>query len=190
MHKTGQDFRLEYHFFASTLGDILVGASPEGICLLHFLGLSDSPSEASRSILTQAFPEATITKCHHNPLLCEVERAILKYFHDHHPLASFPLDLRTGTSFQHQVWMALCNIPFGETRSYLQIALALGKPRSCRAVGQACGKNPIPILIPCHRVISADRRLGGFSSGLHIKKALLGIEQAPGFAKQNSQRLT
>ncbi|HQN17738.1 MAG TPA: methylated-DNA--[protein]-cysteine S-methyltransferase [Syntrophobacteraceae bacterium] len=189
MHKTGQGFQLDYHFFDTPLGHILIGASPEGICLLHFLGLSDSPSEASRGILTQTFPEATVTKCQRNPLLREVERAVLKYFHDHHPLAAFPLDLHTGTSFQHQVWKTLCTIPFGETRSYLQIALALDKPRSCRAVGQACGKNPIPILIPCHRVISADRRLGGFSGGLHIKKALLGVEQAPGFSEQNSQRL-
>ena len=86
-----------------------------------------------------------------------------------------PLDF-SGTSFQNRVWAELARIPFGQTRSYQDIAAALGNPSACRAVGSACGKNPIPIVVPCHRVIAKSGGLGGFSGGLDVKKALLAIE--------------
>lgn len=87
-----------------------------------------------------------------------------------------PLDIRNGTPFQRSVWSALRRIPLGETRSYGGIAQAIGRPKSSRAVGQACGANPIPLLIPCHRVLAAGAGLGGFSGGLHWKRRLLGAE--------------
>lgn len=92
----------------------------------------------------------------------------LKNFH-------IPLKL-SGTPFQKKIWSELTRIPFGETRSYQDIAKAVGSPFSSRAVGSACGKNPIPIVIPCHRVISKNGGLGGYSGGLEIKKTLLKIE--------------
>jgi O-6-methylguanine DNA methyltransferase len=87
-----------------------------------------------------------------------------------------PLDLASGTRFQQQVWAALLAIPTGRTRSYGEIARTLGKPGACRAVGTACGANPIPVLIPCHRVIASGNKLGGFSGGLNWKRLLLARE--------------
>jgi O-6-methylguanine DNA methyltransferase len=88
-----------------------------------------------------------------------------------------PLDLR-GTAFQLRVWQLLCEIPYGETRSYGQIAQALGNPKATRAVGQANGRNPIAIIVPCHRVIGSDGGLTGYGGGLHRKRALLDLESA------------
>jgi O-6-methylguanine DNA methyltransferase len=85
-------------------------------------------------------------------------------------------DFRSGTKFQQSVWKTLCRIPYGQVRSYKWIAEQIGNPKSVRAVGQANGRNPIPIIIPCHRVINADGTLGGYSGGIDLKKKLLGIE--------------
>jgi len=90
-----------------------------------------------------------------------------------------PLHL-TGTNFQQRVWSAIARIPWGETRSYAWLAAAAGRPRAVRAAANACGKNPIPILIPCHRVIASDGGIGGFSGGLALKRRLLAIEKQKG----------
>lgn len=87
-----------------------------------------------------------------------------------------PLDLSAGTAFQRHVWEELTWTPCGETRSYAEIAKAIRKPKAVRAVGGACGANPIPLLIPCHRVLAANRKLGGFSGGLEWKRKLLAAE--------------
>jgi methylated-DNA-[protein]-cysteine S-methyltransferase len=84
-----------------------------------------------------------------------------------------PLDLSRGTPFQQQVWRALLEIPAGETRSYGEIAEAVGAPGAARAVGAGCGANPIPVIVPCHRVLAAGKKLGGFSAGLKWKRLLL-----------------
>ncbi|MFM7836156.1 MAG: methylated-DNA--[protein]-cysteine S-methyltransferase [Planctomycetaceae bacterium] len=84
-----------------------------------------------------------------------------------------------GTDCQQQVWQALRQIPWGTTASYAQIAAAIGRPRACRAVGLANGRNPLPIIIPCHRVIGSSVQLVGFSAGLHIKRILLALESSP-----------
>ena len=84
-----------------------------------------------------------------------------------------PLDFTGGTEFQRAVWQALQEIPAGHTRSYGEIARLIGKPNAVRAVGGACGANPIPVLVPCHRVLAANHKLGGFSSGLDWKRKLL-----------------
>ena len=85
-----------------------------------------------------------------------------------------------GTPFQQRVWAALQQIPYGETRSYRQLAEAVGQPKACRAVGMANHRNPIPILIPCHRVVGADGSLTGYGGGLEIKSRLLRLEQPVG----------
>jgi len=92
---------------------------------------------------------------------------------------ALPLDLQ-GSPFQLRVWQELQKIPRGETVSYQELAKHIGRPRAARAVGQACGANPIPILIPCHRVIAANGSLGGYSSGLERKRWLLKHEGAKG----------
>ena len=84
-----------------------------------------------------------------------------------------PLDLSAGTPFQQRVWKALLKLAGGQTRSYGELARLLGKPGAARAVGGACGANPIPVLVPCHRVLAANRKLGGFSGGLQWKRLLL-----------------
>lgn len=87
----------------------------------------------------------------------------------------FPYEAN-GTLFQKKVWNALCNIPYGETCSYKDIAIAIGNPKACRAVGMANNKNPISIVVPCHRVIGANGQLVGYASGLEMKKALINLE--------------
>ncbi len=86
------------------------------------------------------------------------------------------LDLRVGTPFQRKVWRVLRTIPHGQTRSYGWVAQRIGAPRAVRAVGAACGANPVPVIVPCHRVIASDGALGGFSGGLARKRALLRLE--------------
>jgi methylated-DNA-[protein]-cysteine S-methyltransferase len=84
-----------------------------------------------------------------------------------------PMDLSAGTPFQQAVWRALAEIPPGQTKSYGEIAQTIGRPKAFRAVGQACGANPIPVLIPCHRALAANGKIGGFSGGLDWKRRLL-----------------
>ncbi len=93
---------------------------------------------------------------------------------------SGPLDLSAGTTFQQSVWRVLRMIPRGETRSYGWVAQQIGKPRSSRAVGAACGANPVPVVIPCHRVIASDGSIGGFGGGLPMKRRLLALEAVVG----------
>src|SRR5438477_3645998 len=87
-----------------------------------------------------------------------------------------PFDLSAGTEFQRNVWQTLRKIAAGQTWSYARVAEAIGKPKAVRAVGGACGANPIPVIIPCHRVLATDQRIGGFSGGLDWKRTLLGRE--------------
>ncbi|MFA4874515.1 MAG: methylated-DNA--[protein]-cysteine S-methyltransferase [bacterium] len=86
------------------------------------------------------------------------------------------LDLTEGTEFQRRVWRAIARIPWGETRSYAWLAAKAGRPKAVRAAANACGANPVPIIIPCHRVIASNGSIGGFSSGLPLKRRLLAIE--------------
>ena len=90
---------------------------------------------------------------------------------------SVPVDLSSGTSFQQQVWRSLTKIPRGQTQSYAWVARKIGKPGATRAVGTACGANPVPVIIPCHRVIASDGSLGGFGGGLPMKRRLLALEK-------------
>jgi methylated-DNA-[protein]-cysteine S-methyltransferase len=111
-----------------------------------------------------------------HPVLGETERQLDAYFAGHLTAFDLPLDFR-GTAFQQQVWAALLTIPFGETRSYAQIARQIGRPEACRAVGAANGRNPISIVAPCHRVVGASGALTGFAGGLAAKEYLLTLER-------------
>lgn len=110
-----------------------------------------------------------------HPVLLEAERQLSEYFAGRRQRFTLPLDL-AGTPFQRRVWKALQTIPFGETRSYGQIAAQIGNPRAVRAVGAANGRNPLPIVGPCHRVIGSNGTLTGFAGGLETKARLLELE--------------
>lgn len=112
-----------------------------------------------------------------SPVLLEAERQLKEYFAGTRNRFELELDF-TGTDFQKRVWQALLTIPFGETRSYSQIAHQIGNPKAVRAVGAANGRNPISIVAPCHRVIGASGRLTGFAGGLEAKQYLLALEGA------------
>jgi methylated-DNA-[protein]-cysteine S-methyltransferase len=127
-----------------------------------------------------------------HPVLVETERQLSEYFAGARTEFDLPLELR-GSVFQKKVWRALTEIPFGETRSYFDLAKMIGSPKACRAVGAANGKNPLPIVIPCHRVIGRDGTLTGFGGGLAAKATLLALEaRVTGSARawDNSTRLT
>jgi O-6-methylguanine DNA methyltransferase len=111
------------------------------------------------------------------PLVDKLSQELAEYFAGRRREFSIPLDLR-GTDFQRAVWRAIGAIPYGQTRTYGDIAAATGRPRAVRAAGTATGNNRVPILIPCHRVIAAQGRLGGFSGGLDAKRRLLALERA------------
>ena len=112
-----------------------------------------------------------------HPVATEAARQLRAYFAGQLRRFNLPLDLR-GTEFQLRVWRELERIPYGETRSYSQIATTIGSPRVVRAVGAANGANPIPIVVPCHRVIGAGGKLVGYGGGLPLKKRLLELEGA------------
>ena len=128
---------------------------------------------------TEAGMEAGISDatCQDTPLLLEAKRQLEEYFAGLRAAFSLPL-APEGTDFQKAVWRELENIPYGETRTYGQIARALGNPKASRAVGMANHKNPVAIMIPCHRVIGADGSLTGYAGGLDIKETLLRLEGA------------
>jgi len=114
-------------------------------------------------------------QCDDFPLLQQATQQLHEYFDGERTIFSLPLHF-TGTEFQQQVWHALLTIPYGETRSYLQIAQQIGNEKSVRAVGAANGKNPISIIAPCHRVIGSSGKLTGFAGGLEAKAFLLQLE--------------
>jgi methylated-DNA-[protein]-cysteine S-methyltransferase len=110
-----------------------------------------------------------------HPMLLETERQLHEYFDGARKTFTVPLDFN-GTEFQKKVWQTLLSIPFGETRSYGDIARQLGNPTASRAVGAANGRNPISIIAPCHRVIGASGKLTGYGGGLDVKEMLLALE--------------
>ncbi len=114
-----------------------------------------------------------------SPAANRVALQVRRYFSGERVTFRLPLDLRQATDFQRAVWKATAKIPYGETRSYAWIAKQIGRPKAARAVGQALGANPVPVVIPCHRVISTAGTLGGFSGGLPMKRYLLGMEARP-----------
>ena len=113
------------------------------------------------------------------PILVETERQLHGYFAGEVRVFTIPLDFK-GTAFQRSVWAALLTIPFGETRTYAEIARQVGKPAAFRAVGAANGRNPISIITPCHRVLGSDGKLTGFAGGLEAKAELLAMERRGG----------
>lgn len=127
---------------------------------------------STRGITEVDFIDTDISKAHRNQLTSRCKHQLQEYFEGKRKSFDLPLDLQ-GTSFQRSVWTRLTNIPFGQAVSYLDIANLLSKPKAVRAVGAANGKNPVAIIVPCHRVIGTDRTLTGYAGGLHRKAWLL-----------------
>jgi O-6-methylguanine DNA methyltransferase len=158
-----------YASCASPIGTIWVATDKLGVCLVSFRRKEE---EFLEELSRVGFPQARPDREFNQGVLREIEA----YFAGKLACFSSPLHLR-GRPFDIKVWHALQRIPLGATRFYQDIARAIGNPRACRAVGSANGRNPIPLLIPCHRVIRKDGGLGGFSSGTEIKQWLLQFEQ-------------
>jgi methylated-DNA-[protein]-cysteine S-methyltransferase len=110
------------------------------------------------------------------PVLSEAVSQLTEYFAGTRTQFSLPLSLAGGTDFQRQVWTALAEIPYGKTVSYAELANMVGRPNAFRAVGQANGANPIPIVLPCHRVVASGGGIGGYGGGLDMKRRLLALE--------------
>jgi methylated-DNA-[protein]-cysteine S-methyltransferase len=117
------------------------------------------------------------------PILLETERQLKEYFGGTRKEFNLPLE-PAGTEFQNKVWRALREIPFGQTRSYLDLAKSIGSAKAVRAVGAANGKNPLSIVVPCHRVVGANGMLTGFAGGLEVKAKLLAHEECHRFSAQ------
>jgi methylated-DNA-[protein]-cysteine S-methyltransferase len=151
-------------FYKSPVGLLKLVVEDEGVTALEFL-LEDTQVPVEQKGTAQA-------ENHLKKLITE----LTSYFAGHLKTFTVPVHFTQGTLFQQQVWRSLLTIPFGQTWSYKDLAASIDKPKAMRAVGNANGKNPIPIVVPCHRVIAHDGGLGGYSSGLDIKRKLLRLE--------------
>jgi AraC family transcriptional regulator of adaptative response/methylated-DNA-[protein]-cysteine methyltransferase len=156
----------------SPVGPLLVGATDEGICLLEFA--EPSRQRAQLAALRRQFGDAIEPGRHE--WTDQLAEELAEYFGGTRREFSVPLVLG-GTPFQRRVWEQLRAIPYGETRSYADIAAAVGAPNAVRAVGSANGRNRIAIVIPCHRVINKGGALGGYGGGLDRKQFLLDLER-------------
>ncbi len=155
----------------------------------HFCKTMESPVGTLRLVSTpdrlvailwengspQTAPFGPLADGSSHPVLLEAEKQLTEYFAGRRKTFSLKLD-GPGTGFQKEVWQALATIPFGETRSYAEIAAQIGRPKAVRAVGAANGKNPLAIVVPCHRVIGSNGKLTGFAGGLESKAWLLRFE--------------
>ncbi|MET0310039.1 MAG: methylated-DNA--[protein]-cysteine S-methyltransferase [Sphingomonas sp.] len=154
-----------YKTMASPVGELKLVASNRGLSAI--LWENDDPARVRLG------PQVEDPA---HPILVEAERQLRAYFAGTLKAFTVPLDFH-GTEFQKSVWAALLAIPYGETRSYAEIARAVGRPTAFRAVGAANGRNPISIIAPCHRVIGTNGALTGFAGGLKAKELLLGLEE-------------
>jgi AraC family transcriptional regulator of adaptative response/methylated-DNA-[protein]-cysteine methyltransferase len=162
---------IHFDIGSSTLGQVLVALNDKGICAIL---LGDSPAAVKRE-LRERFPSALIEQ--DRARLARVLPRILAFADGQAGTFGLPLD-PAGTSFQRRVWRALRGIPPGETASYADIARRIDAPKSFRAVAQACGANPLALVIPCHRVVRNDGALSGYRWGVARKRALLEREAA------------
>ena len=154
----------------SPLGPITLAASQVGLCGLWFENQKHSPTDADRQNW-QADAQ--------HPLLQSAAAQVQAYFANQPVVFDLALDLSAGTPFQQSVWQALLGIPSGQTRSYGDLARHLGKAQAVRAVGAAVGRNPVSLIVPCHRILGATGQLTGYAGGLWRKQALLQREGHP-----------
>ena len=151
-----------YTHYQSPIGRLTLQSNDKGLTGAWF----DDQSTA---------PEKFGTESHQHPILTQTIREYEEYFSGLRHAFDIPIDPK-GTEFQQQVWRSLQRIPFGETQSYQELAIAIQNPKAVRAVGMANGKNPISIIVPCHRVIGKNGKLTGYAGGLENKQKLLQLE--------------
>lgn len=154
----------------SPLGPMILAASPQGLCGAWFEGQRHGPSEAR----IQSWTTVTTHK-----LLQDAAQQLHAYFAGELTAFDLPLDLSAGTPFQQSVWQVLRTIPSSASQSYGDVAKQLNKPNAVRAVGAAVGRNPVSIIVPCHRILGASGQLTGYAGGLWRKQALLQLEGHP-----------
>ena len=152
--------------YASPLGPMIVAATAHGLAGLWFEGQKHLPD-------THTWPQQP-----GHPVLRQAVAQLAEYFAGHRTRFDLPLDLQGGTAFQRAVWTALLGIPAGQTVSYGAISQRIGKPAAVRAVGAAVGRNPVSVVVPCHRVLGQDGSLTGYAGGLERKTDLLRREGA------------
>lgn len=163
-----------YKCMKSPVGELKLVAGDNGLAAI--LWENDDPKRVALQELQEKNDHA---------ILLEAERQLNEYFAGNLRKFSIRLDF-AGTDFQKKVWNALLTIPYGETRSYAEIARQVGSPKAVRAVGAANGKNPISIIAPCHRVIGSNGKLTGFAGGLEAKSCLLSIESGTALLKRSA----
>lgn len=161
-----------YDEMESPVGPLVLCASEQGLCRLEFGRYGEVESTLQKWCREKLSAETIFPD---KLVLRETVKQLEEYFAGKRLAFRLPLDLR-GTAFQLRVWNALRQIPYGETRSYLQIGQAIGSPKAVRAIGGANHNNPLSIIIPCHRVIGANGELVGYGGGLPIKRFLLELE--------------
>jgi len=160
----GKGMKIRYAFADSAIGKLLIGVTERGICSV-LIGETEAELEA---LLRQEFAEAQLEP----GTLAEYVKPLLEGLSGGRQVLGVPLDLR-GTAFQLKVWEALRRIPPGETRTYGELARGLGDPKAVRAVAQACGANPVSLVVPCHRVVGSQGKLTGYRWGVERKRRLL-----------------
>ena len=161
---------IRYTVADSPLGRMLIAATEKGICAIQF-GRTDNELIEG---LKREFPFAV--RKNDDGGLKSWMNALVRHIRGKDLNSSLPLDIR-ATAFQRRVWTYLQSIPFGETKSYSEVAKAIGEPRACRAVARACATNPVAVAIPCHRVVREDGSMGGYRWGMERKKSLLQMER-------------
>ena len=176
----GAGMRVNYTTVDSPLGRLLVGATDRGISALY-LGESDGKLEAA---LAKEYPRAEIRR-DRNGMQGWVTK-ILDHLRGREPNLDLPTDVQ-ATAFQRRVWEELRRIPYGSTRTYSQVAQAIGKPAAVRAVARACATNPVSVVVPCHRVVRGDGKLAGYRWGIERKRKLLEHEAAASAARKNAK---
>lgn len=162
---------IRFTVVSCALGRVLVAATARGLCSVRF-GVDGAALERE---LRAEFSKAELVGADEE--LADWAGAVVRAIEGRAPRVDLPLDVR-ATAFQRQVWQALRAIPIGETRSYRQVAAAIGRPTAARAVASACAANPVAVVVPCHRVVREDRSLGGYRWGVRRKQRLLDAERA------------
>ena len=167
----GKGVRIRYTIAGSPLGRLLVAGTEKGVCSVR-LGDSDAALESN---LLGEYPAADVSR--DDQAMSEWVGQLLSHLDGARPHLDLPLDVQ-ATAFQWRVWEALREIPYGSTRSYSEVARAIGRPTATRAVARACATNPVALVIPCHRVVRRDSSLGGYRWGIERKRALLERERS------------
>jgi len=167
--KGGDGMEIQYAVTRSPVGMILVAWTPRGLCSVK---IGDSRDAVTAALMAE-FPNAAVKRASEpSPFAA----AMLEHVTGDRPEIDLPLDIR-ATAFQLRVWRALKQIPYGETRSYSEVADSIGAPRAARAVARACATNPVALAIPCHRVVRNDGSMGGYGFGVRRKEVLLATEK-------------